>query len=139
MTALTALYRYLLLGLPALFLFTSGARLYTFFQQRSDIWWTPAGMSIPLEAAQHRVRVYLRGNELDNLLAKRQLLLQDESGTSVVTRTDIGLRFNNWDRVRAERIPTLLMSAATVGAAAALLLVGLVLTLAGRRPASGPA
>lgn len=91
-------------------------------------------MSVPLEAGHHRVTVYVRGKELDDLVAKRQLLLHDESGTSVVTRTDVGLRFNNWDRVRAERIPTLLISAATAGAAGALLMVGLILTLVGRRP-----
>jgi hypothetical protein len=120
--------------LPAIFLATSAVRLYTFFQERPDIWWTPRGMSVPLEAGHHRVTVYVRGKELDDLVAKRQLLLQDESGTSVVTRTDVGLRFNNWDRVRAERIPTLLISAATAGAAGALLMVGLILTLVGRRP-----
>jgi hypothetical protein len=139
MSAATLVYRYLLLGLPAIFLATSAARLYTFYHERSDIWWTPRGMSVPLEAGHHRVMVYVRGKELDDVVAKRQLLLQDESGTSVVTRTDVGLRFNNWDRVRAERIPPLLMSAATVGAASALLLVGLVLTLAGRRPGLGRA
>jgi hypothetical protein len=132
MPAPTALFRFLFLVLPAVFLLTAASRLYTFFQERSDIWWTPGGMSIPLEAAHHRVRVYLRGNELDNLVAKRQLLLQDDSGTSVVTRTDVGLRFNNWNRVRAERIPSLLIYGITAGAAAALLLSGLVI-LGGRR------
>ena len=134
MAASTGVFRFLLLGLPAIFLFTSATRLYTFSRERSDIWWTPRAMSVPLEAGHHRVLVYVRGQELDDLVAKRQLLLQDESGTSVVTRTDVGLRFNNWDRVRVERASGLLISAATAGAAAALLLVGLVMTLAGRRP-----
>lgn len=126
MSAVTWVYRYLLIGLTAVFLFTSGARLYQFFHQRDDIWWTPRGMTIPLEAAHHRVTVYLRGKELDDLIARRQVLLQDQAGTSAVSRMDVGLRFNNWDRVRAEKIPGLLIAAATVGAAAALLLVGLV-------------
>jgi hypothetical protein len=126
MSAATWVYRYLLIGLTALFLFTSGARLYQFFHQRDDIWWTPRGMTIPLEAGHHRVTVYLRGKELDDLIARRQVLLQDQAGTSAVSRTEVGLRFNNWDRVRAEKIPGLLISAATLGAAAALLLVGLV-------------
>jgi hypothetical protein len=130
----TAIYRFLMLGLPAIFLFTSGNRLYSFLHERPDIWWTPRAISVPLEAGHHRVTVSVRGKELDDLLARRQLLLQDERGTSVVTRTDVGLRFNNWDRVRAEQIPTLLISAATAGAAASLLLVGLILTLVGRRP-----
>ena len=43
MPAPTAVFRYLLLVLPAIFLATSGARLYGFFHERSDIWWTPSG------------------------------------------------------------------------------------------------
>jgi hypothetical protein len=35
---------------------------------------------------------------------------------------DVGLRFNNSDRVRAERLPRLLLSAALFGAAALYLL-----------------
>jgi hypothetical protein len=132
---MSALFRYLSLILPAVFLATSGSRLYSFFQQRPEIWWTPKAMSVPLEAGHHRVTVYVQGKELDDLVAKRQLLLQDDSGTRVVTRMDLGLRFNNWDRVRADQIPSLLISAATAGAAAALLLVGLVLTLSGSRSA----
>jgi hypothetical protein len=38
MPAPTAVFRYLLFVLRAIFLFTSGARLYDFFHQRSDIW-----------------------------------------------------------------------------------------------------
>jgi hypothetical protein len=133
MPAPTGLFRFVLLVLAAVFLFTSTTRLYTVLQQRDDIWWTPRAMTIPLEAAQHRVRVYVRGSELEDLVAKRQLLLQDHQGTRVVTRTDVGLRFNNWDRVRAQRIPDMLVSAITAGAAGALLMVGLILTLAGRR------
>jgi hypothetical protein len=134
MSAPTVVFRYLLIVLPAVFLLTSAARLYGFFHERSDIWWTPRAMSVPLEAGHHRVTVYVRGNELDDLVAKGRLRLQSDSGVSLVTRTDVGLRFNNWDRVRAERIPSLLISAMTVGGAAALLMVGIILTLVDRRP-----
>jgi hypothetical protein len=133
MPAATGLFRFLLLVLGSVFLLTSATQLYPFYNQRADIWWTPRAMSIPLEAAQHRVRVYVRGSELENLVARDRLLLQTDAGTRVVRREDVGLRFNNWDRVRAERIPALLVSALTAGAGGALLLVGLILTLVGRR------
>jgi hypothetical protein len=137
MPAPTLVYRYLLLGLPALFLLTSGARLYRFLHERSDIWWTPAAMLVPLTESHDRVAIYVRGSELDDLVAAGQLRLVRNSATSVVSPADIGLRLNNWDRVRAERIPGLLISGVTVGAAAALLLVGLILTLVGRRAGVG--
>lgn len=133
MSARTGPFRVLLLVFAAVFLLISATRLYTFFQERADIWWTPRGMTIPLEAAQHRVRIYVRGSELENLVAMGRLLVQSESGTSVVRRQDVGVRFNNWDRVRAERIPSLLTYGFAVGAAAALLLTGAIMTLAGRR------
>jgi hypothetical protein len=133
MPAPTGLFRFLFLIFAAVLLLVSATQLYRFSQERADSWWTPRGMSVPLEAGHHRVRVYLRGKELDELVARRQLLLQDESGTRVVTRTDVGLRFNNWDRVRAERIPSLLIYGFIVGAAAALLLSGVIMTLVGRR------
>jgi hypothetical protein len=132
MPAPTAVFRYLLLGLPAIFLLTSGARLYGLFHERSDIWWTPRGTMVPLPESHDRVAIYVRGSELDDLVAAGQLRLLRDSVTSVVSPTDIRLRFNNWDRVRAQRSSSLLISGVTAGVAAALLLVGLILTWVGR-------
>jgi hypothetical protein len=133
MPAPTLVFRYLLLVLPAIFLVTSGARLYAFFHERSDIWWTPRGTMVPLAESHDRVAIYVRSRELDDLVAAGHLHLLEDSVTSVVSTADIGLRFNNWDRVRAERISSLLISGVTAGAAAALLLVGLILTRVGWR------
>ena len=124
----TTVFRYLLLALPAIFLFTAGSRLYAFFQERPDIWWTPMGLLVPLAESHDRVAIYIGNRELDDLVAAGRLRLGGDSITSAVNRADIGLRFNNWDRVRAERLVGLLISGVTVGAAAALLLVGLVIT-----------
>ncbi|HEY8259269.1 MAG TPA: hypothetical protein VIG08_16550, partial [Gemmatimonadales bacterium] len=65
--------------------------------------------------------------------AAGQLRLLDDSVTSVVSTADVGLRFNNWDRVRTARIPSLLISGVTAGAGAALLLMGLIITRVGPR------
>ena len=43
-----------------------------------------------------------------------------EGARSVLATDDIGLRFNNWDRVRAQRLPILLGYAAICGAMALL-------------------
>jgi hypothetical protein len=131
MRAPTLVFRNLLLVLPAIFLGTSGAQLYSFFHERSDIWWTPPGRVVPLAESHDRVAIYVRGRELDDLVAAGQLRLLDDSVTSEVRTADIGLRFNNWDRVRAEHISSLLISGVTAGAGAALLLVGLIITRGG--------
>lgn len=133
MRSRTAVHWYLLLVLPAIFLLISLAHLYTFFHQRSDIWWTPRSTLVPLPESHDRAAIYVRGGELDDLVAARRLWIRGDSAQTVVAPTDIGLRLNHWDRVRAEQIPGLLTYAASAGAAAALLLVGILLTAVDRR------
>ncbi len=97
--------------------------LYRELSQRSDIWWTPPPIALSLAESQDRVRIFVRGKALDSLVAARQLSVTDEPGSSPVGADDIGLRFNNWDRVRAARIPILLGYAACCGGGAVLLLL----------------
>jgi len=111
------------------FLVNSAFRVYGFLHERNDIWWTPLAMLVPLGASQDRVAVYVRGNELQDLVGAGRLRLVTDSGPSILSAADIGFRFNNWDRVRAERAPVVLQYAAAAGAAAAFLLGGFVYLL----------
>jgi hypothetical protein len=106
----------------ALFLIPAFA-LYGELSKRADIWWTPAPLMVPLTQATDRVEVYVRGKPLGALLEAGQLRVMDEASGSVVATSDIGFRFNNWDRVRAQRIPTLLGYAAVCGVTATLFLM----------------
>jgi len=115
------------------FLATSGARLYAFLRQRSDIWWTPPSMPLSLAEGKDRVQILMRGAELNDLLGAGRLQLASATGASALTPADVALRLNNWDRVRADRMPAMLVNAATAGSAATLLLVGVVLWSARRR------
>ena len=133
MRARTAILGYLSFVLPAVFLLTSSARLYSFFHQRPDIWWTPRGSQVPLAESHDRVAVYVGGTELDDLVAAGQLRIQRGVVASGVSPSDISMRFNNWDRVRAQQTPMVLILTLTAGAAAAVLLVGLIMTLTKRR------
>lgn len=121
---------YLLL-FGGIFLLTSIGQLYRFLSERTDIWWTPAATSVPLATSHDRVEIYARGTLLQTLLRDGQLRLGAASDSPVLGLGDVGLRFNNWDRVRAQRIPALLMYAASAGAAAAFVLVGLITTWTG--------
>ncbi len=114
-------------------LLTSVPRLVGYLTQRSDIWWTPATMAVPLAESGDRVEIYVRGTSLSQLLDAGQLVTTGAS-TQVLTKSDVRLRFNNWDRVRAQKTRTLLLSAATAGAGAVFLLIGLM-NLFDRRPA----
>jgi len=120
------------------FLVNSAFRVYSFLHERHDIWWTPLAMLVPLGASQDRVAVYVGGHELQDLVGAGRLRLVTDSGPSVLSAADIGFRFNNWDRVRAERAPVVLQYAAAAGVAAAFLLVGLVYLLRRRQGVSPP-
>jgi hypothetical protein len=117
--------RYLLL-IGAIFLFSSGLNLVRLWTQRPDIWWTPAGMATPLAASGDRVKIYVRGEPLDDLLSKAQLQLSTESSVAAVAPSEVTLRFNNYDRVRAGRLPSVLSAGVGVGAALVLLVLGMV-------------
>lgn len=90
--------------------------LYSELGKRSDIWWTPPMLMVPLADSKDRVEVYVRGKPLGSLLEAGQLRIADSTSTNTVSAGDVGFRFNNWDSVRAQRIPALLLYAAAIGA-----------------------
>jgi hypothetical protein len=100
--------------------------IYRELSRRSDIWWTPLPMLVPLASSKDRVEVYVRREPLAALLQAGQLRMEDNGRSSVLGTSDIGFRFNNWDRVRAKNMVFLLACAAMCGVAA--LTVLLVLT-----------
>ena len=100
--------------------------------RRTDIWWTPQALLVPLAEGGTRVEVYAKGQPLANLLQAGQVQVLDEGRPVSLALEDVGLRFNNTDRVRAERLPRLLVSAAFFGACALYLLLLLTGRLAYR-------
>jgi hypothetical protein len=97
--------------------------LYTELTMRSDIWWTPRTMLVPLSEGTDRVEIYARGRPLDGLIQAGQLRIVEDGSSSVLRTSDIGLRFNNWDRVRGDRAPRLLIYAASCGVVALMFLL----------------
>ena len=80
--------------------------LYRELTRPKDIWWTPRTMLVPLAQSQDRVEIYVRGEPIDAALQSK-----------------IGLRFNNWDRVRAAQLPVMVSSGAACGGMLVLLLL----------------
>ena len=111
------------LVIPVGLLLASALKLFAFFQQRSNIWWTPLPMAAPLALSGDRVEVYARGTDLRVLVERGQVRI----GGTVLSADDIRVRFNNWDQMRAERIPMLLTYSFTVGAG--LVLVAFTLAM----------
>jgi hypothetical protein len=103
----------------ALFLIPA-VSLFSELTRRSDIWWTPRTMLVPLGESKDRVEIYARGELLDALIQAGQLRIAGDTGSSVLQTSDIGLRFNNWDRVRGDRETRLLIYAAMCGVVAVI-------------------
>ena len=91
--------------------------------RRTDIWWTPQTMLVPLAESADRVQIYAQGQPLAKLVQAGRVQVLDEGHPVSVSAGDVGLRFNNSERVRAERLPGLLISAAFLGADALYLLL----------------
>lgn len=122
----TNVARFYLLLFGGIFFLTSCINLVRFYHQRADIWWTPATSPLSLEQSRDRVEVYVRGLTLQNAVQSGRLQLAGDSGSAHITANDIGIRLNNYERVKAERLPLMLMSAAGAGFAGLILLLGLV-------------
>jgi hypothetical protein len=119
-------------ALSLVFFCVAAAPLYRELSRRNDIWWTPHAMLVPLAESKDRVEIYARGEPFAALLQAGQLRIAEHGGSSALAPSDVGLRFNNWDRVRAERLPLLLVCAAGCGITACILLLLLTGRLAYR-------
>ena len=105
------------------FFFLAAAPIYRELARPSDIWWTPPTMLVSLAESKDRVEIYVRRRPLAALLEARQLQIVEGGGSTVLAPSEVGFRFNNWDRVRAERLPLLLLFAASCGVTAFLFLL----------------
>ena len=69
--------------------------------------------------------MYIDDERLDEQIRSGRLQLLDGTSPATITASDVQFRFNNWDHVRAQEVPVLLVSAAFFGASCAVLLLGI--------------
>ena len=120
---------YLFIGLMGLV--TSGSMLFTHLYQvfwgNEDIWWTPAQLRLTVEETRDRFQMTIGGKSLRKRLADGSLFAVDPGGAQYrVVSKDVGVRINNWDRVKASRIAFAAISSFGFGVSLTLLIVGLV-------------
>lgn len=108
------------------FFVMSALQLVRYFIQPAEIWWTPKALAVPLAEASDRVEVYVHDVSLPDHIKTGRLQLLSDTGAQPVRGADVRLRFNNWDRMRAERIPSLLSSGIALGASGVFLLFGVL-------------
>ena len=106
--------------------------------ERSDIWWTPMNHALSLDDARDRVLIFVQGRRLEERLESGDLFLHTEAGTVAVTPSDVVLRFNNWDKIRASRLPIVAIYAAMSAVGLALIVGCLGLGGRGRTESQKP-
>jgi len=79
-----------------------------------------------------RAVVFVGGDRLERAVEAGKIQRITDTGPVPVRPDEIRVRFNNWDRVRAERLPLLALNAALLG-------MGIVLLGIGTRRAVAPA
>jgi hypothetical protein len=99
-----------LLVIGAGLLLSSSLQLARFAFQRNDIWWTPPQLAVPLAEASDRVEVYVQGTHLAQLIQDGRLRVAEGNGSRAVAAGDVGIRLNNWDRMRAQRTPVVALA-----------------------------
>lgn len=120
------IFRKYLLIFGGVFFLMSALQLVRFFNQRADIWWTPKPLGVALADASDRVEVYVRDVAMLEHVQAGRVQLTTDTGATPVLESDIRLRFNNWDRIRAGRIPSLLGTGIALGASGVLFLFGVL-------------
>ena len=113
--------RKFLLVFGGIFFLMSALHIVRFFTRPADIWWTPKTLSLRLGDSSDRVQVYVRDVDLREHVKTGRVQLVTDTGEAPITESDVRLRFNNWDRIRAQRIPSLLGTGIGLGAAGVLL------------------
>lgn len=108
------------------FFVLSALQIVRFLDQPADIWWTPKVLGLPLADTSDRVEVYVRDVALQEHVRAGRVQLLTDTGATPVTESDMRLRFNNWDRIRAQRIPSLLTAGMGLGASGVFFLFGVL-------------
>jgi|WetSurSiteA1Bulk_404760.scaffolds.fasta_scaffold197174_1 hypothetical protein len=118
--------RTFLLIFGGVFFLMSALQIVRFLTERADIWWTPKALGLPLAETSDRVEVYVRDVALQEHIRAGRVQLLTDSGATPVTDSDMRLRFNNWDRVRAQKIPGLLSAGIGLGGSGVIFLLGVL-------------
>lgn len=92
-----------------------------------DIWWTPASMALPLQETRQEFEMYLKGDLLDKHLERGSLAIVEKKGeSSPLVASDIKIRMNNWNKIRAEKLNSAVITSFLLGICMASLVMGIV-------------
>lgn len=121
----------LIFGIIVFFVF--GSQLIIPLVQHRGFEWTPM---TPIAESEDRVDVYIRDTRLIDLLDGQSLVLNIDSEEEGLTTEDVTIRFNNYDRIMASKIPSIGFQSAMV--MASVLVIAFALTVFCRKREDKP-
>jgi len=118
---------YLFIGLIGVA--TSGSMLFTHLYQafwgNENIWWTPLQLHLTVEETGNRFQMSVGGKALQKHLADGTLFAVDPNGQQYrVVSKDVGVRVNNWDRVKGTILTGALATSFGFGVSLTFLIIG---------------
>ena len=126
----------LLVGGPVLAF--SVYRLWFLWRQPEGSQWTPQHLALRLDTVSDRFEVLVARSPLGKTLSEGRIYLADERSRSFpLTESDVTVRVNSYDRIRASYVPSFLWLGVTAGAAGMLFLLGLFAPALGTASTSG--
>lgn len=92
---------------------------------------TPAHLAPRLSTTEGRFEVLVAGVPLQKAIADKRLLLASETGAATLVVPEATVRVNDAERIRAQRVPSLLALSAIAGGGFVLFLIGLFTPMIG--------
>ena len=103
------------------------AELYRAYWGNDSIWWTHQQMRLPVEDSGNSFILYIAGKPLQGHLDEGSLFAAAADGQKFrVVAGDVGVRLNNWYRVKASILTWALISAFAFGCSVTLFVTGLI-------------
>ena len=101
--------------------------LYRAFWGNQDIWWTPKSMQLSVDESREHFRLYIGGKSLQKHLAEGSLLALDNNAKQYrVVSKDLGIRLNNWYKVKSSILTNAVLSGVAFGIVITVLVIGLI-------------
>lgn len=116
----------------AIMCFVGVVQMVLFFMEDENIWWTPRSMMLQPKEAMNKVRIFINEKPISQQLVDGIFIEVTEKDTTHMKRIhseDIGLRLNNYYRVRSKQIPKVIISTVMVTVGVLFLVFGILVKI----------
>jgi hypothetical protein len=91
-----------------------------------DIWWTPMSLALPIDETRNEFEIYIKGDLLQKHLERGAISVAGKTGhaAEVIAPDNVKVRLNNWNKIRAEKLNSAMLTSFLLGVCLASLVMG---------------